>query len=486
MSGYLGVALLSAVLILLGRLRFLKVLRSLSLPLVGLLASAVGLSLVEALHLEGTAWASAADIAFLVVLGYLAGRLLLMLVFDWILVRRMGLEVPRLGRDVLSLVIHFAVIATVLKLVLGLEVGALFATSAVITVIIGLSLQQTLGNLLAGIALAWEGRLTRGEWVQVGDVVGEVVEPGWRSIVLRTTLGKRVVIPNARMTEEHVTLLGDGHRAVGIEVDLSVGYDAAPDEVHRVLGDVLKDLPGVAADPPPQVLTRDLADNGIVYACRAWTTTAWSDLGFRSELLTRAYSALGRAGMEIPFPQRTLHVAPRRRPADPRPRLRAALEACDLFRGLPVSSMELLAATSRLLRFAPGEAVVREGEVSTAMYAIASGSVEVRQRRGNGDAVVGGLGAGRVFGEVAFLRGSPRLATVSASGPLEVVEIGEAALRDLLEQAPELAGELAQRVAAHERSTEEAAAADVDAPKVSRTAVAELLSAIWRRFGRAV
>jgi CRP-like cAMP-binding protein len=66
-----------------------------------------------------------------------------------------------------------------------------------------------------------------------------------------------------------------------------------------------------------------------------------------------------------------------------------------------------------------------------------------------------------------------------------VVEIGEEDLRELLQQAPELAEELARRVAGHERSTEEAAAADADAPKVSRLAVAELLSAIWRRFGRA-
>lgn len=485
MSGYLVVALLSAVLILLGRLRFLKVLRALALPLVGLAASAIGLVLVEALHLEGTAWASAADIAFLVVLGYLAGRLLLMLVFDWILVRRMGLEVPRLGRDVLSLVIHFAVIATVLKLVLGLEVGALFATSAVITVIIGLSLQQTLGNLLAGIALAWEGRLKRGEWLQLGEVVGEVVEPGWRSIVLRTVLDERVVIPNSRLTEELVTLLGNGRRPVGIEVDLSVSYDTPPDQVHRALHDVLRDLPAVVGDPAPQVLTRELGDNGIVYTCRAWSTTPWSDLRFRSELLTRAYAALGRAGMEFPFPQRTLHVARRRPPADPRRRIRAALEGCDLFRGLPESSLDLLAESSRLLRFAPGEAVVREGEVSTAMYAIATGSVQVSQRRAGGDTVVGRLDAGRVFGEVAFLRGSPRLATVSATGSLEVVEIGEETLRDLLQQAPELAEELARRVAGHERSTEEAAAADADAPKVGRLAVAELLGAIWRRFGRA-
>jgi CRP-like cAMP-binding protein len=270
---------------------------------------------------------------------------------------------------------------------------------------------------------------------------------------------------------------------VGVETDLSVSYDVPPDEVHRVLRGVLRDLPGAVTEPAPQVLTRELADNGIVYTCRAWTTTAWSDLRFRSELLTRAYAALGRARMEIPFPQRTVHVAPRRRPADPRPRLRAALEACDLFRGLPESSLELLAAASRLLRFAPGEAVIREGEGSTAMYAIASGSVEVRQRRGNGDAVVGVLDTGHAFGEVAFLRGSRRLATVAATAPLEVVEIGEEALRLVLQQAPELAEELAQRVAAHERSTEEVAAIDIGAPREGRTAVADLLGAIWRRFG---
>ena len=483
MSSYLTIAALAALLVLLGQVPFLRVLRAFALPFAGLALAAGGQAAVEALHLEGTAWASAAEVAFLVFLGYLAGRAAMLLLFEWILVRRVGLAVPHVVRDVVSLVVNVVLIAAVLKMVLGIELGALLATSAVLTVILGLALQQTLGNLLAGIAIAWEGRLGPGQWVRVGEVMGQVVEPGWRSVVLRTVLDERVVIPNSRLTDERITLLGDGRQPVAIEVHLSVSYAASPEEVHRVLAGVVRDLPAVASEPAPQIFTRDLGDNGILYACRVWTTRPFADSALRHELLTRAFAALTRAGMEIPFPQQTMHVAPRPPKPDHTGRILRAFSACDLFRGLPEEPLSALAASSRLLRFAGGEAVVREGEGSSAMYAIAAGEAEVTQARAGRVEVVGRLGAGQTFGDVAFLRGTPRLATVSARGPLEVVEIAEGALRDVLTEAPELAEELARRVAGHELATSEATAAGAGAPRSGRAAVAELLSAILRRFG---
>jgi small-conductance mechanosensitive channel/CRP-like cAMP-binding protein len=484
MSSYLMIAVVSALLVVAGRLPALRMLRSLALPFGLLAVTASWLALVEGIDLEGTFWASAAETAFLVVLGYLAGRVLVLLVFDWMLVRRMGLPVPHLARDVASLVIQLAVIGTVLKVVLNIELTALFATSAVITVIIGLSLQQTLGNLLAGIAVAWEGRLKPGDWVRVGDMTGEVTEPGWRSIVLQTVLDERVVIPNAKLTEERITLLGSGRNPVALEVSLSVSYSVPPDAVQRVLMEVLRGLPDGVAEPAPEVLTRELADNGILYVCRVWTRTPWRDSRLRSNLLTRAYSALTREGMEIPFPQRTVHMASPAKPVDRTAVIQGALERCDLFRGLPGEAVASVAGDSRLLRFAPGEPVVREGDGSNAMYAIVSGEADVSQRGAGADAVVGRLAAGQAFGEVAFLTGRPRAATIRAVGPLSVVEIDAQGLRGLVAGAPELAEELARRVAAHDRAASEAAARVSGKPAPGRITVADLLGSILRRFGR--
>ena len=97
----------------------------------------------------------------------------LMLIFDWVLIHRMGLRPPRLMREVLALVVY-VVLALVILRSMNVEITGLVATSAVVTVVVGLALQQTLGNLLAGLALAWEQRLGIGTWVEIDGRVYSV------------------------------------------------------------------------------------------------------------------------------------------------------------------------------------------------------------------------------------------------------------------------------------------------------------------------
>jgi CRP-like cAMP-binding protein len=148
--------------------------------------------------------------------------------------------------------------------------------------------------------------------------------------------------------------------------------------------------------------------------------------------------------VEIPFPQRVVHRAP---PLAPAPQLEAvtrALAACPTFASLPEQLLHALARNSRLVTFAPGEILVEEGEASEALFVIAAGRARV-VRQGE---EVATLGPGEHFGEIAFLTGQPRAASVVAQETLEAVEVDTQALRTALEEQPALAEELAQRVAA--------------------------------------
>lgn len=125
-------------------------------------------------------------------------------------------------------------------------------------------------------------------------------------------------------------------------------------------------------------------------------------------------------------------------------RRRSALAECDLFADLSESALGLLADSARIRRYAPGEAVVRTGEESTALYLIASGEAAVEQHGRD----IATLRAGDFFGETAFLSSGPRTADVRAiGGPIEVVEIDAACLRPLLEDHVELADQLAEKMA---------------------------------------
>ncbi len=396
---------------------------------------------------SGGSWEEWTSVALLLALGFLLVRILVLAVFEWLISHRFGVHLPRLARDVVALLAYLLVAAGILHSALGVDVKALLGTGAIVTVVVGFALQETLGTLLAGLALAWEQRLEAGTWVEIDGVVGEVLELGWRSLLIRTRLGERVLIPNSVVARARIKLLGSGADAVAIPLRLGVSYAAPPHRVKRTLMRVATDLPLVATDRPPEVRVHDFGDSAIVYECRLWTREPWRTPEMSDDFYGRAYAALARGGMEIPFPQRTVRMAAPPPHEDVTARCKEALGGCPLFAGLPGDALAALASTARFLTFAPGEAVVREGEASRALYVIDHGEVMVLR----GGQAVARVGPGEVFGEMAFLSGAPRAATVRAASGLTVVEVDAHALAALLAVHAELAEELANRMAARQQ-----------------------------------
>ena len=440
-----------------GRLLRSQVVRRLAGGLA-LLAVAAAAQWVVRLTGAGGRWEEWADAVMLLALGYLAMRLALLLIFEWLLIRRFDLRVPRLARDLVALVLYLLLAAAILRAALGLEVGTLLNSAALLTVVVGFALQETLGTLLSGLALTWEQKLIAGSWVELDGVVGEVQELGWRSLVLRTTLGERVMFSNSQVARTRARILGDGDIAVAVPVRIGVAYEAAPHSVKEVLGRVAAGLPLVLANPAPKILVHEFADSAVVYECRLWTKEAWRAPEVTDEFLTRAHAALARAGMEIPLPQRSVRMVEAKPGADRVAIGLEALERCNLFGGLPESALKLLAGTARWQEFAPGEAVVSEGDASRALFVVARGEAVVE--RGGND--IARVGEGEVFGEMAFLSGESRTATVRAGSALAVVEVDSQALGALLFHQNELAMELADRMAArqHEFAAHEARAGE--------------------------
>ncbi len=429
-----------------GRLVRSRVLRHLSgaLALLGLTAVARWAVLTTKV---GGHWELWSGVAVLLALGYLLAKLALLVVFEWLLAQRMRIVVPRLARDVIALLLYVLIAATVLRYGLDMNVGGLLAGTAVVTVVVGFALQETLGALLAGLALAWEQRFEAGSWVEVDGVVGKVEELGWRSLLLRTRLGEQVLIPNSQVARARARLYGEGEQAIAVPVRLGVAYGVPPHAVKEVLELVAADITAVLTEPAPQVLVREFAESAVQYECRLWTHEPWRAADLTDTFLTRAHAALGRAGMEIPFPQRSVRLVADRPSEYPEQPSRDALASCTLFAGLPEDAIALLATTARWQVFAPGETVVREGDASRALYVVARGEVVVV----HAGQEVARVGAGEVFGEMAFLSGAPRAATVRAGGALAVVEVDSRALGGLLMERRHLAEELANRMAARQQ-----------------------------------
>ncbi len=417
-------------------------LRPLVVPLI--ITSLAALSRSAALFFSAEPALDRWSLIFLVLaVGFLASKTGLTLLFDWGLERRMGISVPQLIRDVTAIGLYLTVAVFLLN-TLGVKVTGLIATSAVLTVVVGLAFQQTLGNLLAGLALAWEQRLPTGSWIDFNSQVVRIEETGWRSILLRTKLGDRILVPNADIAAAQIIMLSGGGRPVAVQITLGLSYSVSPDHAKRVLFDVAKDIPLVLGDPEPKILTVEFGDSSIVYECRLWTRAPWQRNEMTDTFLTRTYAALARHGMEIPFPQLTLHQSIPTPTTDLHIRRLEALVGARLFAGLPEEALDTIARHCSLQRFASGEAIVHQGDESNALFVVVSGEAVVRQ---NGQDV-SQIGPSEVFGEGAFLTGNPRSATVRAGGgPLEILEISKSSLASLFEHHPELTEKLAERLA---------------------------------------
>ena len=466
-----------------GALVVVALFRMVHSPVLRSLSGAMAILAVTALAQWGVGlirhagrWHLIANVVLLLALGYVIARSALVLLFEVLLHRHVGLQVPRLARDVIALVVYFLVCFGILHSVLGFELSALVATSAVVTVVIGLALQETLGTLLAGLTLTSERRLHTGTWVEIDGVMGEVEELGWRSLVLRTTTGERVLLPNASAARTRIKVLGEGHDPIALRIQVQVSYDAPPPVVREVLLRAASDIPEVLAEPAPRVGVWELAESGVTYDCRLWTRCPWRDHYLKDAFLSRALAALKREGLELPYPQRTVHLAPRTVGQPATSRVATALAGCPLFAGLPEDAVEALVAASRLQTYFPQESVVRQGEASQALYVIADGeaAVEVDGK------TLASIHPGEVFGEMAFLSGEPRTATVRAFSVLTLVEVDARALRALLACSPELAGELAARMAS--RQQELAAQAELARAASGQVSLVGVLRERLQRF----
>lgn len=347
------------------------------------------------------------------------------LVLDFFLVRWLRRPPPpRILRDFLTLGFALAVFLVSLRGVLGVNLSSLLATSAVISVVLGLALQDTLGSFFAGLALQMESPLAAGEWVQVGETQGRVTQVGWRTVRIVTLDGDEVTFPNSLVTRSTLLNFSRPARAHRAFVPVRIAYYHPPHEVLAALDAAMHGVPGVLESPLAQALVWEFGESEVFYRARYWIDDYSRVNLVRSEVATRIWYQLRRAGIDHAYPSRVLRP-PGHTPGREELALRAAaaLGTVDLFQ--PLSDAERLDLAGRLrpVVFGRGEMVIRQGDQGDSLFLVTRGLVEVRVVTSGREALVGTLGAGSFFGEMSLLTGSPRSATVHALEDTEVFPV---------------------------------------------------------------
>jgi len=345
-----------------------------------------------------------------------------------------------------------------------LDLMGLVTTSAVLTAVVGLAIQEPLKDLIAGLELQLSEDLRLGDLVEIagGQARGRVESVTWRDTILRTFDGVRVVLPNTQVTNgilRNLSITG----AVSDRFDVGLDYDLPPRAAMDLLERVVTNHPLVLQEPPPDVRVKAFADSAITYEVEVWFREPSDRVGLtlRSALLQQIWYALKREGRSIPFPVRELQ----RRPSDPAAAALAAplppqegrllLAGHSLFADLPPAELDCLLTHSRPVLFTVGEAIVQEGAIGRSLYLVITGRVEVEKEVQPGRIIhVAELGPGEVFGEMTLFQGAPRSATVRALEDSQLLRVDRAGVRELLERDPALLERFAQLVDSRRRELE--------------------------------
>jgi small-conductance mechanosensitive channel/CRP-like cAMP-binding protein len=353
-----------------------------------------------------------------------------------------GQPTSKIFRDVIHFTFYLAAAIPILKTQLAIDLTSLLATSAILSVVLGLALQDTLGNLFAGLSLQSERPFEVGDFIQVGQHIGRVQQTGWRSCRIETLRNETITLTNNSIAREAVKNFTRGGLPIGIDVYFGAAYSAPPNEVRREALAAFAEVPLILKSPAPTCRASSWEDNAVKYLCRCFIQD-YADLpNLHDELYTRLWYRFSRAGLELALPQRVVH---QRLPApDNTPALVAQLGQIDLFKPFTADEREAIARSGKERRFGRDETVVSEGDEGHTFYLVTRGLVAVTTRTGG---EVARMGPGECFGEISLLTGSPRAATVTAISDTLLLEFDRTAFAAHFTAKPQLAEKLSKLLA---------------------------------------
>ena len=423
-------------------------------------------------------------VALWALLAYFTVRLVNAALFDFAFRIRRGYEAPTLVRNIFTLVIFTVLFVLIFKWFYSeINLGALFTTSAIFGVIIGLALQDTLGNFFSGISLQADRPF------QIGDVIvvsqqkhtGVVEGITWRAIKIRTFQNHIVLVSNSNAAKEAIEVAPRDNLNARL-IFFSTVYTDSPAKTIHVVREAVRDADNVSEKITPIVRIRNLGESSIEWEIKYWLEDYAKYNDTDALVRQRTWYALRRNGLTFAFPTRTLHLERKvaNRPTTAEDEIADRLSAVDVFAPLSTDELRQLAMATVGHVFAPGETLIRAGDEGSSMFVVHNGRVQVQLTESGKSRPVAVLSEGNFFGEMALFTGEPRTASVVALEETEVLEIGHAAMKHLFETNPSLVESISWTIA--ERRVGLAASAEQATPN-SLAESAGLLTSIKRFFG---
>lgn len=253
-------------------------------------------------------WTFVYFMALLVLLFFMAGKLR-----KWLVQRVLVRTKLDLGaRQAIGSITRYLAILIGLLVALqtvGIDLTTLNVLAGAVGIGVGFGLQNIANNFISGLIILFERPIKIGDRIEVGGVDGDVIEIGARSTTVLTNDKISIIIPNSKFITDNVTNWSHTDPRVRFHIKVGVAYGSDVRRVEKLLIDVARANPNVISDPPPKVWFRSFGDSSLDFELLAWNTNLVHSKGqFISDLNFAIYETFKKHGIEIPFPQRDLHI----------------------------------------------------------------------------------------------------------------------------------------------------------------------------------
>lgn len=191
---------------------------------------------------------------------------------------------------------------------LGIDLTGLAVIFGLLSVGIGFGLQNVTANFISGLIVMFERPITIGDRVEVGGIEGDVTEINIRSTKIRTLNNTSIIVPNTEFVSNNVINYSHGESTFRLDINVGVSYSSNLDTVLKALNEVAEEHPKIMRTPPHQVHLSEFGDSSWDMHLRVWIPNVKERYILRNELHQAIVRKFADMGIEIPFPQRDLHV----------------------------------------------------------------------------------------------------------------------------------------------------------------------------------
>jgi len=375
-------------------------------------------------------------------------------------------QIPKVLRNLFQGVILLIILCLVIKFIFGEDISVLLTSSAILTGILGFSMQGLLSNLIAGAVIHSSGRFHIGDWVYIGDVNGVITQINWSDTWIMTWTGNRISVPNASVLSSNVINASTPTKSARLDIPFSASYNDAPHEVRQCLLEAAHECCEVLENPPPCVFLTTYADFAINYELRVWVKDYSNYPAVRGEINESVWYKFKRKGIEIPFPMsgklldNVLTAAARINQAAPENNEESDGILLDLFKSdfvkrlipetvVPQEQLpelfKTVASEFKRVTFTMGEYIFRQGvKDDEALYVFVDGKLYGEARQSDDKIATFEPQKGCLLGEMSFLTGSTRSATIQVMETSHFLKVSPTTMRKLVHAIPPLMDAISQ------------------------------------------